>query len=210
MANSVIAQTGDVNSGYWNPAGLVHLQDKQISLMHASYFANIAQYDYAAFAMPVDERSALGISVLRFGVDDIMNTTELIDQNGNIDYNRISLFSAADYAFNISYARQLSVEGLSLGVNARVVRRVIGDFAKSWGFGIDLGCNTIPKTGNLVQWYAILLPLIMCGILTKPNLKRLKELLRGKIKLYLKQPNSLCQNCNWGWHVILLLVNNLC
>ncbi|HLW41225.1 MAG TPA: PorV/PorQ family protein [Flavobacterium sp.] len=139
MANSVIAQTGDVNSGYWNPAGLVHLQDKQISLMHASYFANIAQYDYAAFAMPVDERSALGISVLRFGVDDIMNTTELIDQNGNIDYNRISLFSAADYAFNISYARQLSVEGLSLGANAKVVRRVIGDFAKSWGFGIDLG-----------------------------------------------------------------------
>ncbi len=139
MANSVIAQTGDVNSGYWNPAGLVHLQDKQISLMHASYFANIAQYDYAAFAMPVDERSALGISVLRFGVDDIMNTTELIDQNGNIDYNRISLFSAADYAFNISYARQLSVEGLSLGANAKVVRRIIGNFAKSWGFGIDLG-----------------------------------------------------------------------
>lgn len=139
MANSVIAQTEDVNSGYWNPAGLIHLQDKQISLMHASYFANIAQYDYVAFAMPVDEKSALGISILRFGVDDIMNTTELIDQNGVIDYNRISLFSAADYAFNISYARQLSIEGLSLGANAKVVRRIIGEFAKSWGFGIDVG-----------------------------------------------------------------------
>ena len=139
MANSVIAQTGDVNSGYWNPAGLVHLQDKQVSLMHASYFANIAQYDYAAFAMPVDEKSALAISAIRFGVDDIMNTTELIDQNGNIDYNRIKLFSAADYAFNISYARKLSVEGLSLGANAKIVRRLIGDFAKSWGFGLDVG-----------------------------------------------------------------------
>lgn len=139
MANSVIAQTGDVNSGYWNPAGLVHLQDKQVSLMHASYFANIAQYDYVAFAMPVDEKSALAISAIRFGVDDIMNTTELIDQNGNIDYNRIKLFSAADYAFNISYARKLSVEGLSLGANAKIVRRLIGDFAKSWGFGLDVG-----------------------------------------------------------------------
>lgn len=139
MANSVIAQTGDVNSGYWNPAGLVHLNDQQISLMHASYFANIAQYDYAAFAMPIDEKSALAISAIRFGVDDIMNTTELIDQNGNIDYNRISLFSTADYAFNFSYARKLSVEGLSLGANAKVVRRVIGDFAKSWGFGLDVG-----------------------------------------------------------------------
>ncbi|HUH25649.1 MAG TPA: PorV/PorQ family protein [Flavobacterium sp.] len=139
MANSVIAQTGDVNSGYWNPAGLVHLQDKQVSLMHASYFANIAQYDYAAFAMSIDDKSALGISAIRFSVDDIMNTTELIDQNGNIDYNRISLFSAADYAFNISYARKLSVEGLSLGANAKIVRRLIGDFAKSWGFGVDVG-----------------------------------------------------------------------
>ena len=139
MANSVIAQSADVNSGYWNPAGLIHLQDKQISLMHASYFANIAQYDYAAFAMPVDENSALAVSAIRFGVDDIMNTTELIDQNGNIDYNRISLFSAADYAFNISYARKLAVEGLSLGANAKIVRRVIGDFAKSWGFGLDIG-----------------------------------------------------------------------
>lgn len=139
MANSVIAQSADVNSGYWNPAGLIHLQDKQISLMHASYFANIAQYDYAAFAMPVDEKSALAVSAIRFGVDDIMNTTELIDQNGNIDYNRISLFSAADYAFNISYARKLAVEGLSLGANAKIVRRVIGDFAKSWGFGLDIG-----------------------------------------------------------------------
>ena len=139
MANSVIAQTGDVNSGYWNPAGLTHLQDQQVSLMHASYFANIAQYDYAAFAMPIDEKSALAVSTIRFGVDDIMNTTELIDQNGNIDYNRISLFSAADYAFNISYARKLSIEGLSLGANAKIVRRVIGDFAKSWGFGLDVG-----------------------------------------------------------------------
>lgn len=139
MANSVIAQTADVNSGYWNPAGLVYLQDKQVGLMHASYFANIAQYDYAAFAMPIDEKSALAFSAIRFGVDDIMNTTELIDQNGNIDYNRISLFSAADYAFNISYARKLAVEGLSVGANSKIVRRVIGDFAKSWGFGLDVG-----------------------------------------------------------------------
>lgn len=139
MANSVIAQTGDVNSGYWNPAGLIHLEDKQVSLMHASYFANIAQYDYAAFAMPIDDKSALAISAIRFGVDDIMNTTELIDQNGNIDYNRISLFSAADYAFNVSYARKLAVDGLSLGANAKIVRRVIGEFAKSWGFGLDIG-----------------------------------------------------------------------
>lgn len=139
MSNAVTAHTGDVNSGYWNPAGLLQVKDKQLALMHASYFANIAQYDYAAFAMPIDERSAFGISIIRFGVDDIMNTTQLIDSEGNIDYNRISLFSAADYGVTISYARSLPLDGFQYGINAKVIRRIIGDFANSWGFGFDIG-----------------------------------------------------------------------
>jgi hypothetical protein len=139
MSNAVVGSTNDVNSGYWNPAGLIHLEDHQVSLMHANYFANIAQYDYLAYASPIDERSAWGISLIRFGVDDIMNTTELIDSQGNIDYNRISLFSTADYGFTFSYARKLPVPGFQYGVNAKVIRRIIGKFASSWGFGFDIG-----------------------------------------------------------------------
>jgi hypothetical protein len=89
--------------------------------------------------MPIDKQSALGISIIRFGVDDILNTTELIDNQGNIDFNRISLFSAADYALNISYARNLIFKDFYIGVNAKVVRRTIGDFANSWGVGLDAG-----------------------------------------------------------------------
>lgn len=138
-ANTAVATTADVNSGYWNPAGLIHLEDHQVSLMHANYFANIAQYDYIAYASPIDDRSAWGISMIRFGVDDILNTTELIDSEGNIDYNRISLFSTADYGFTFSYARKLPVPGFQYGVNAKIIRRVIGKFANSWGFGFDVG-----------------------------------------------------------------------
>jgi len=139
MANAVVASTGDVNSGYWNPAGLVNLEDRQLSVMHASYFANIANYDYAAYAMPLDDKSAVALSVIRFGVDDILNTTQLIDEQGNIDFNRISLFSTADYGVTFSYARELPLDGLNFGVNAKVIRRIIGDFASSWGFGLDAG-----------------------------------------------------------------------
>jgi len=139
MSNTMVAHTQDVNSGYWNPAGLMKLKSNQASLMHASYFANIAQYDYAAFAMPIDENSAWGISMIRFGVDDILNTTQLIDSQGNIDYNRISLFSTADYGFTFSYARKLPITGLHYGVNTKIIRRIIGTFADSWGFGFDMG-----------------------------------------------------------------------
>ncbi|MDN3676734.1 PorV/PorQ family protein [Flavobacterium paronense] len=140
MSNAVTAATGDVNSGYWNPAGILKIEDSEVALMHASYFANIAQYDYAAYAKKIDDRSAWGISLIRFGVDDILNTTQLIDSEGNIDYNRISLFSTADYGLTFSYARRPTlIEGLQYGVNAKIIRRVIGEFASSWGFGFDFG-----------------------------------------------------------------------
>jgi len=139
MANAVTATSSDVNSVYWNPAGLVHLKDNQMAAMHANYFANIATYNYIEGAMPIDEKSAVGISMIRFGVDDILNTTQLIDDQGNIDYNRISLFSTADYAFALSYARKTGIDGLSFGANAKVIRRVIGQFADAWGFGFDAG-----------------------------------------------------------------------
>lgn len=139
MANAVTSSSNDVNSGYWNPAGLIHLEDHQLSLMHANYFADIAKYDYIAYANTIDDQSAWGISLIRFGVDDILNTTELIDSQGNIDYNRISLFSTADYAVTFSYARKLQIPGFQYGINAKIIRRIIGEFAGSWGFGFDAG-----------------------------------------------------------------------
>jgi len=148
MSSAVTSHTADVNSGYWNPAGLLELEDNQLALMHSSYFASIANYDYAAFAMPLDDQSTVGISVIRFAVDDILNTTQLIDDQGNINYDRISLFSTADYGLTFSYARALPVQGLNVGVNAKVIRRIIGDFASSWGFGLDAGIQF--KTNN--EW----------------------------------------------------------
>ncbi|MEP5253951.1 MAG: PorV/PorQ family protein [Winogradskyella arenosi] len=139
MSNAVVSQTADVNSGYWNPAGLVHIEDNQLALMHSSYFANIANYNYIAYALPIDDKSAMGISLIRFGVDDILDTTQLIDDQGNINYDRISTFSTADYGLTFSYARKLPLDGFNYGVNAKIIRRIIGDFASSWGFGFDAG-----------------------------------------------------------------------
>jgi hypothetical protein len=135
-----------VNSGYWNPAGLTALEQGEISLMHSNYFANIANYNYIAYAKPIDNQSAIGFSMIRFGVDDILDTTQLIDDQGNINYDRINLFSAVDYGFIISYARKMLTKEISYGINTKVIRRIIGDFATSWGFGLDIGIQL--KTSN--------------------------------------------------------------
>lgn len=141
MGNAVVANTNDVNSTYWNPAGLTEVyHGSQLSAMHAEYFQSIAKYDYISGAMPLENNAVVGLSVYRFGVDDILNTTELIDAQGNIDYDRISKFSTADYALALSYAGFfLGNTDIAVGANAKIVYRHIGKFANSFGFGLDLG-----------------------------------------------------------------------
>lgn len=147
MANTMTSIANDVTAAYWNPAGLSVMEKRyELALMHAEYFAGIAKYDYAGVACRIDPKSTVAFSYIRFGVDNIMNTTELIDNQGNIDYDRISYFSSADNAFLLTYAYNFThVEGLSLGGSAKILRRRIGDFGGAWGFGIDVGLHYTHK-----------------------------------------------------------------
>ncbi len=143
LSNTMTSIANDVTAAYWNPACLSTMEKKyELGLMHAEYFAGIAKYDYGGIAYRIDNQSTVAFSYIRFGVDNIMNTTELVDNQGNIDYNRISYFSSADNAFLLSYAYNFEkVKGLSLGGNAKIIRRTIGNFAGSWGFGLDVGLH---------------------------------------------------------------------
>ncbi|MEN8226306.1 MAG: PorV/PorQ family protein [Bacteroidota bacterium] len=140
MANAQTGITNDVNAAYWNPAGLANQSsDMQIGLMHNEYFAGIAKYDYGGFSMKLDTAATIGISVIRMGIDDIPNTINLYDNQGNINYDRITTFSAADYAFMFSYARKSRIKGLTYGGNVKLIYRQIGSFARAYGFGLDIG-----------------------------------------------------------------------
>ena len=142
MGGAVISNQNDVYAPMWNPAGLTEIdRDWQGAAMHAEYFESIAKYDYISFAKALDSNDGvLGISIVRLGVDNILNTTQMIDSEGNIDYDKISKFSTSDYAGIISYAfHPAGKEKLSVGVNAKIVYRNIGKFANGFGFGFDLG-----------------------------------------------------------------------
>ncbi|MBL7746235.1 MAG: PorV/PorQ family protein [Chitinophagaceae bacterium] len=144
MGSSQVASVSDGTAGYWNPAGLVGIKDyPQINLMHAEYFAGIGKYDYASIAFPSSNgKRTIGITGLRFAVDDIMNTLFLVEPDGSINYNNIQAFSSADYAFIFSYAQKLKdteKKKINFGLNAKVIHRSVGSFAKAWGFGLDAG-----------------------------------------------------------------------
>lgn len=142
MGNVSLANVGDVTAGYWNPSSLVYQKNNiEVALMHSEYFAGIAAYEYGGLSFKLDSVSSLGISVLRFGVDDIPNTLDLVDANGNFDYNRITSFSSADNAFLFSYGRIMGPKGFSIGGNVKIVYRKVGQFASAIGFGADLSAT---------------------------------------------------------------------
>jgi hypothetical protein len=149
MGGAQIGAVRDVTAAYWNPAALTGIQHQyEFSLMHAEYFAGIAQYDYLGFSTPLGNQNRVAVSLIRFGVDDIPDTRFLYDANGAINYNNIQFFNAADYALLLSFARDIS-DKIKLGANAKVIHRNVGKFAQAWGFGLDVGGIYIQKRMTL-------------------------------------------------------------
>ena len=142
MGGAVTSSQDDVYAPMWIPAGLLGIvKDWHGAAMHAEYFESIAKYDYIAFAKPLDSKNGVfAISIVRLGVDNILNTTQMIDAEGNIDYDKITHFSQADYAALLSFAFHPNQnQKLSVGVNAKLVYRNVGKFANGYGFGFDVG-----------------------------------------------------------------------
>ena len=151
MGKVQVSLADNATAGYWNPAGLVNQTHKYDGvLMHSELFSGVVKNDYGAFSMPLDDKSAIGVSVMRLGVDNIADTRNIVNEYGYVDYSKIEYFSVADYALLLSYARKVgSVEGLSVGGNAKMIYRNIGKFAHGYGFGIDAGMQYNHKGWNL-------------------------------------------------------------
>ncbi len=152
MGSAQVASVSNGTAGYWNPAGLVGVQNHpELNLMHAEYFAGIGKYEYVGLALPTaNNKRTIGITGLRFAVDDIMNTLFLVEPDGSLNYNNIQEFSSADYAFIFSFAqkfKETEKKNIHFGLNAKVIHRSVGKFAKAWGFGLDAGLQVFSK-----QW----------------------------------------------------------
>jgi hypothetical protein len=154
MGNAQVASVTDGTGGYWNPAAIADVRTSpQLNLMHAEYFAGIGKYDYASLTLPLkDNKRTLGLTLLRFAVDDIPNTVFLVQPDGSIDFSNITTFSSADYAFLISMAQQvdwIKNRKMNFGINAKIIHRQAGDFTTSWGFGFDAAVQVIGERWKL-------------------------------------------------------------
>ena len=143
MSGAVIATVSDGTAAYWNPAGLSEMRAPlQLNAMHAKWFGGIANYDYFSIAKKLndDKKSVVSLSFIRLGIDNIPNTWNLVGPDGTVDFNRVTNFSASDYAGMISMSSAPGGSNhFSLGGSLKVIHRSIGPFGKAWGFGADIG-----------------------------------------------------------------------
>jgi hypothetical protein len=154
MAGAQVASVSDGTAGYWNPAALADIRDHpQLNVMHAEYYAGIGKYDFANLVLPLkDNKRTLGLTVLRFAVDDIPNTIFLVQPDGTVNFDNITTFSSADYAFIFSLAQRADLskgKRINFGINAKIIHRVAGDFASAWGFGFDAAVQLVGNRWKL-------------------------------------------------------------
>ncbi len=161
MGGAGTAVSRDVNSGYWNPAGLASLDQKEAAGMHTSLSLD-RNYNYFAYASPWTTRDSrkwtFGLAYHRFSVDGIPETRVWNGTNDPIltgecatgtcikgsspspatDSVKIfSFFEDSETALFLSAATRLS-DKLTLGGSFKFLNQSLFD-QKADGTGFDLG-----------------------------------------------------------------------
>lgn len=176
LGGAAVASVSDVTAGYYNPAGLIGLNNAQIAYNHTKLFISDMNYDYGAVAVPWGANQSLGFSMIRLAVDNIAHTEAYrILPNGDIeivspdrydpsrDRTRIkNYFNYASYAMIFSYARRYR-ENMNIGANVKLIHNG-NRYASANGIGFDagvqyayqgnilLGATLQDVTGTLVAW----------------------------------------------------------
>jgi hypothetical protein len=141
MGEAFTSVADDVNSIYWNAAGLASLKEKnEFIAMRAQIFQDL-EYNFFAFAHPTKSWGTFAIGL------NNLNITGIEQRSADTDAPD-STFSSNDSAYTIAYAKKVSLsrisfleedeEGLQLGVGLKYVRQTIaGETANS--VAADLG-----------------------------------------------------------------------
>jgi hypothetical protein len=153
LGGAYVALANDATAGYWNPAALARLNYPEAVLMHDERFGNLINYDFASIALPYGADASVGVSILRLGVDGIPDTrnawldangNRLFDDNNRPEYDKITYFNSADWAFYFSYAKRAS-DRFFYGGNVKIIRRDLAEHSAT-GIGFDAAILYTPFT----------------------------------------------------------------
>ena len=137
MGGAFTSIVSDASALYWNPAGAADLTRYEALFTYTSLFKDLnINLNYFALVIPADEVGSFGVSVTALDYGDMDVTTEYYPEGTG------EKFSAASYAFGLSYARHIT-ENFSAGVTVKYITEGIFNSSAN-GVAFDIG--TIFKT----------------------------------------------------------------
>jgi hypothetical protein len=130
MGDAYVSAVNNVSGVYWNPAGLSLMEQNEALFNYQPWLADINTFFVSTgLVLPSLGVIALGVIGVDYGEMDV-TTVDRQDGTGE-------RFSAKDYAFAFSYARQL-VRWFGFGATAKYITSTIWHETAS-AFAVDLG-----------------------------------------------------------------------
>jgi hypothetical protein len=140
MGGAFSAYTGDINSIYWNPAGISRIYGGEATFNHANWLAD-TKFDFFAVAVDLGNLGTLGGSVVSFQIpDDLVRTYKYPDGDGR-------MFDAGALAIGLSYAKNLT-DRFSVGLTTKFIREWIWN-ESAMGMAIDFGTIYVTPFNDL-------------------------------------------------------------
>jgi hypothetical protein len=90
MGSAFTAVADDATSPYWNPAGMIFLPYREVIPQHSEQFGSLVNHDFLGSVFPLGgaqgREAALGVGLIRVGVDHIPVTKRPGQLQPNIDF----------------------------------------------------------------------------------------------------------------------------
>lgn len=118
MGEAYSAVADEASALYWNPAAMVQVEKRSVTLMHAEYLGGVT-YDYGAFAQNLGRGGAWGFGFQHLTAGKITETDQAGVETGS--FRPTDLAAALGYAYELDESAD-SLEGVSFGVAAKFVR----------------------------------------------------------------------------------------
>ncbi len=130
MGNAHVAVVNDVNSLYWNPAGLALMNKGEVSFIKTNWLAGI-DFNNVSAAFPMGSLGTIGMALTSISVDEMKVRT--IDQPDGTGEK----FGATDMSATLGWGRNFT-DRFSFGANIKYIEERIWHM-KASSVAVDLG-----------------------------------------------------------------------
>ncbi|MCK4385812.1 MAG: PorV/PorQ family protein [candidate division Zixibacteria bacterium] len=134
MGGAFVGLSDDESALYFNPAGLIQIEQKSFFTTYINYLADI-QSGFLGYVHPYSENTRLGVSVYYFNYGSLTQTSK----RGEV----LGTFGAGDFALALSFVRSVNSQ-ISFGATGKFIYEKIESYSSD-ALALDLGIIHISK-----------------------------------------------------------------